>query len=105
MHDIHCTLLRYLTNLSYFSIVSEKKKKELDEAWSDTLIEDGYPFTLGAGKQLDRFWKVAFGGSWRPPYLERIAGPLLSSSFERKTKEVVDALTAVPAHLVNRRVY
>lgn len=46
----------------YFSVVSEKKKKGLEEALSDTVIEDAYPFTLGTGKRFDRFSKVAFGG-------------------------------------------
>lgn len=81
----------------YFSKVTPKKKAELDSQFASAVINDGVAFSSGSSPNWDGSWRCAFGGSWRPPFRDKISGKLLDASFNDKRDQLIEALTNIPA--------
>lgn len=80
-----------------FSRITPEKKAKLDRQFANAIINDGDAFTTGSSENWAPFWKCAFGGSWRPPFHDKISGELLDIPYASTKKMVIECLSNVPA--------
>lgn len=51
---------------------------------------------MSSSLKLDGFWKCGLGGSWSPPFREKMSGKLLDASVNGKGDQLIEALINIP---------
>lgn len=91
-------------NLS-LHIVNHTEKFKLDRCFANTIINDWFLFSTWSIQSWALFWKFSFGGSWRPPFPDKIYGELLDNSYQSANHHVIDSLSNLPTRFISVNIF